>query len=120
MSAISKSRLALAHDEVAGRFGEKEGRQQVARARNELHPEHPAPGRELKQPEVVRSPGSPRDEIIAQECALQADHNGKLLQGGEAPAQFRRGNFGNVGRRHDASGAHAEAADQAVNDKYRG
>ena len=59
-----------------------------------------------------------RNEVVAQERTLQTEHDGKLLQGGQAAPNRRRRHLRNVCRRDHRCGTDPEAADEPEHEKH--
>ena len=115
-------RLSIAPlgDQVARAFRDEEQGDEVDAGRNDLHPEHPAPGGEA-QPERGRRPaGRRRQGVVGHEGPGQTKDDHDLLDAGKATADGGRRDLGNVGRGQDAGGTDAEPAYEAGQDEVDG
>ncbi|CAB5370605.1 unnamed protein product [Rhizophagus irregularis] len=104
-------------DKVARAFRDGEESQKIDRGGQRLQPEHPAPCRKA-EPEVRgRAACVAREREIGDERAGQAGDDHHLLHARQAPADRRRGHFGDVHWRNHAGGTDAKATDDARDDE---
>ena len=85
-----------------------------------LHPEHPAPSRRAQPEGRGRAAGGPGDDVVAQEGAEQAQHDGHLLQRGQSAAQVCGGHLRDVHRGQHAGGTDGQPAQEARGDEDHG
>ena len=102
--------IAPLGDQVARAFRDEEQGDEVDAGRNDLHPEHPAPGGEA-QPERGRRPaGRRRQGVVGDEGPGQTKDDHDLLDAGKATADGGRRDFRDVGWSQDTGRADAQAA----------
>ena len=108
--------VAARHEEARG-LGQAEGEEPVDEGGHGLGQEHPAPGRHAEPEGLGRAVGEVREHGVGQQGDEDADDNGQLLEGAQAPAHARRGDLGDVGRGDDGGRPHSQAADDAPDDE---
>jgi hypothetical protein len=106
------------HEEARALRDERERHQEHHR-REELDPEHPAPRLVAPPQQVERGAGSLGEEIVAEKGRRETRDDRHLLDGDQAAPITGFRDLTDVGRRHDARGAHSEAADDAVGHELR-
>ena len=104
-------------NEIAGRLRNDQRADAVGDGRDGSGPEHPLPRLEPEPERRFRRAGRAGDREVAEQGDEDADDDRQLLQRPQAAADFRRRDLGDVGRRDDAGGADADAAENAPEDE---
>ena len=107
---FSRFASAAFADEVAGRFRKFQGGKGVEERRDDFDPEHHLPGFESGDEGVVGGACNPHDDVVGEEGDEDADDDGELLHGTQAPAEVAGGGFCDVDGGDDACNTHADAA----------
>ena len=113
--------FAAFRDEVTRAFRDHEQGDEEDRCRERLHQEHPAPCLDAEPERRGRHARARGEEVIDEERGGKAGDDHDLLDGREPAADFRRSDFGNVGRRKDACRAdrHSAADSRDQEDEVR-
>ena len=105
--------MAALADQIAWAFRDEEQRGKEDRSGQRLHQIHPAPRGDPAPEGSGRAASRSRKKIIHEERQRQAGDDHDLLHGGHPPADIRRRDLGDIGRRQHTGRADRHAASDA-------